>query len=71
MNWQDSINNFKNYLNIERGLSTNSIKSYENDLNKFLNSNGPSLLEVITKTGTLKNLDRPKEFIKIKKQFMK
>ena len=37
MNWQDSINNFKNYLNIERGLSTNSIKSYENDLNKFLN----------------------------------
>ena len=36
MNWQDSINNFKNYLNIERGLSTNSIKSYENDLNKFL-----------------------------------
>ena len=37
MNWRDSINNFKNYLNIERGLSTNSIKSYENDLNKFLN----------------------------------
>ena len=37
MNWQDSINNFKNYLNIERGLSTNSIRSYENDLNKFLN----------------------------------
>ena len=37
MNWEDSINNFKNYLNIERGLSTNSIKSYENDLNKFLN----------------------------------
>ena len=37
MNWQDSIINFKNYLNIERGLSTNSIKSYENDLNKFLN----------------------------------
>lgn len=36
MNWEDSINNFKNYLNIERGLSTNSIKSYENDLNKFL-----------------------------------
>ena len=41
------------------------VKNLTKNLNKFLNSNGPSLLEVITKTGTLKNLDRPKEFIKI------
>ena len=33
MKWKDSINDFKDYLRIERGLSNNSILSYENDLN--------------------------------------
>ena len=37
MNWDSSIENFKNYLKLERGLSTNSIKSYEYDLNLFKN----------------------------------
>ena len=42
MNWDNSIENFKNYLKLERGLSINSIKSYEYDLidfKKYINEN--------------------------------
>jgi len=35
MNWESSIENFKNFLKLERGLSQNSIYSYEYDLNLF------------------------------------
>ena len=35
MNWDFCIENFKNYLKLERGLSNNSIKSYEYDLLQF------------------------------------
>ena len=35
MNWDSSFENFKNYLKLERGLSDNSIKSYDFDLNLF------------------------------------
>ena len=37
MNWDTSIENFKNYLKLERGLSINTIKSYEFDLFQFKN----------------------------------
>ena len=37
MNWDTSIENFKNYLKLERGLSKNSIKSYEYDIVQFKN----------------------------------
>ena len=37
MDWDSSFENFKNYLKLERGLSINSIKSYEYDLNLFKN----------------------------------
>ncbi|MGJ8593285.1 MAG: site-specific tyrosine recombinase XerD [Aquaticitalea sp.] len=36
MKWQNAINDYKNYLKIERGLSKNSIISYEYDLNKLV-----------------------------------
>ena len=42
MKWNHAISDFKDYLKIERGLSENSISSYENDLKKlklFLNKN--------------------------------
>ena len=46
-------------------------KNLENQIKKFLKSNGPSLLEVTTKVGTLENLKRPSNFIEIKKKFMR
>jgi integrase/recombinase XerD len=36
MKWQQAISDYKNYLSLERGLSINSIISYENDINKLL-----------------------------------
>jgi integrase/recombinase XerD len=35
MNWDSGFENFKNYLKLERGLSDNSIKSYDYDLILF------------------------------------
>ena len=37
MNWDTGFENFKNYLKLERGLSDNSIKSYDYDLVLFKN----------------------------------
>ena len=42
MNWDSGFENFKNYLKLERGLSDNSVKSYDYDLilfKKFLIAN--------------------------------
>ncbi|WP_375323979.1 site-specific tyrosine recombinase XerD [Flagellimonas sp. GZD32] len=35
MNWEQAINDYRNYLNIERGLSKNSIVNYTLDLQKL------------------------------------
>ena len=37
MKWETAINSFKSYLKIERGLSDNSIVSYEKDILKLSN----------------------------------
>ena len=60
MNWKDSINDFKDYLRIERGLSNNSVLSYENDLkklNNFLNTKREEIKPIDV------NSDLIKEFI--------
>tara|TARA_B110000091_G_scaffold21609_1_gene20381 strand:+ start:89 stop:976 length:888 start_codon:yes stop_codon:yes gene_type:complete len=48
MNWSDAINDFNDYLKIERGFSVNSISSYKEDISKFNKfiDNSKSPLEV-------------------------
>ena len=36
MNWTPSIKGFKNYLQLERSLSSNSIEAYLHDVEKFV-----------------------------------
>jgi len=58
MDWDSSFEDFKNYLKLERGLSINSIKSYEYDLNLFRNyikSNYISETPINCKSDTLKD----------------
>jgi len=60
MKWNHAISDFKDYLRIERGLSENSISSYENDLKKlklFLNKNTKKISPLDVET------DHVKEFV--------
>ena len=60
MKWIHAINDYKDYLKIERGLSDNSIISYENDLKKlesFLTNNSQVIGPLAVKT------DQIKEFV--------
>ncbi len=36
MNWQDALNDYQNYLKIERGLAENSISNYSLDIKKLI-----------------------------------
>ena len=66
-------------INIKQAVKSFGYKKYFKIYNinqmsivkKFLSSNGPSFLEVIIKTGSMKNLLRPKNLRNIAKKFMK
>ena len=55
---------FKNYF------FTYKKKELEKKIKKLLKVNGPSFLHIKIKTGTLKNLVRPKDFLQIERNFM-
>ena len=58
MNWDTGFEDFKNYLKLERGLSDNSIKSYDYDLvlfKKFLVANKINDTPFNCKSETIKN----------------
>ena len=56
---------FKSYFKIS------SLKYLKNDIRTFVKKSGPSFLEVRIKSRSMKNLDRPKKFLEIKKKFMR
>ena len=58
MKWIHAISDFKDYLKIERGLSDNSILSYENDLKKlvlFIENNGKKISPLDVKSDHIKD----------------
>ena len=65
--------NFKNLvksLGYKKYFKISENKKIKLTIKKFLNSKGPSFLEVLISNGTLNNLSRPDNLIKIKKRFM-
>ena len=58
-------------LRLKKIFKINKKSKIKIELSKFLKSNGPSLLEITTEIGSIKNLKRPKDFIKIKRSFSK
>jgi len=71
------IDTFKvNFKNISKSFGyknyyyANSKKLLLKNLDYFLKSKGPSFLEIYIKPGSLSNLSRPKNFIKIKNFFI-
>jgi len=55
---------YKNYFKIK------NLKETKKKIKNFMNSKGPSFVEVIIKDGSINNLKRPKNLNKIKWNFM-
>ena len=49
----------------------NRVKQINKSLQKFLNQSGPSFLEIKINQGSIKDLKRPKNFLSIKRNFIK
>ena len=67
VNFKNIVKSFgyKNYY-----LAKNNL-SFCNNLKYFLKSKGPSFFEVLINSESIKNLSRPKNFLKIKEDFIK
>ena len=63
-----TLKNFSNSIGYRNYYKIDSPKIIKKIIKKFINSKGPSLLEVKIKNGSLKNLSRPKNLIKIKEK---
>ena len=64
------LKNFAHSLGFKRYSQIDDTKNIKNELSKFLNSNGPSFLEVKIKNQSLSNLGRPKDLQKILMKFI-
>ncbi|MEE4196049.1 MAG: site-specific tyrosine recombinase XerD [Bacteroidales bacterium] len=60
MNWESAIIQFRNYLKLEKGLSPNTVLSYERDVRKFVRFLEVSRLEIHPSAITLTHV---KDFI--------
>lgn len=66
-----SFEKFAKYSGYKKILICSKKKDLKNKINITINSNKATFLEVKAYTNTSKNLGRPKNFIRIKKEFMK
>ena len=65
-----NFNNLTKSLGYKKFFKISKVKKIKFIIKKFLKSKGPSFLEVKISEGAINNLPRPKNFIKIKKNFM-
>ena len=65
-----NFNNLTKSLGYKNFFRISKVKEIKFEIKKFLKCKGPSFLEVKISEGTINNLSRPKDLIKIKKQFM-
>ena len=66
-----NLKNFAKSLNFKNYHLINNPKQIQKKINSFIKCDGPSFLEVRIKNKSINNLERPKDLIKIKKNFMK
>ncbi len=65
--------NFKKFcfsIGYKKYFKINNLAGIKAKIRRFVRASGPSLLEVMIRNGSLKNLSRPKNLIKIKQKFM-
>ena len=66
-----NFNNLTKSLGYKNFFKVSKVKKFKSIIKKFLKCKGPSFLEANISEGTINNLPRLKNFIKVKKQFMK
>ena len=65
-----NIKKISEAMGFKKSFYTNNFKKLDFLMKKFIKSSGPSFFHVKIKSGTLKNLIRPRNFLEIKKKFM-
>ncbi len=65
-----NLKNLSKSCGYKKYFMISNLRKINSTLQKFLNSTGPSFLEVKIKSGVLRNLKRPKDLFRIKNKFM-